>query len=218
MDRPESDQPSAAVPRAAGPQAEPSTTAPEPVPGSIAYDPSAPVSIVAGPQAESAVTPREAPAVTPGVFDDQQRVLLTAVLNRIIPAHGALPGAGDADVASLIERTLATSVTLRRLFFDGLVEIQLTSARRTGRDFIELDGAQQDALLEEVELDQPAFFAALVDHTCRGYYTLPQVHEVIGFESRPPQPLGHELPPFDPSLLDRQRQRAPFWRRTMRDA
>jgi len=53
-----------------------------------------------------------------------------------------------------------------------------------------------------------------VEQTYLGYYTRPEVHTVIGFESRPPHPLGHQLPPFDPALLDRQRQRAPFWRKT----
>jgi hypothetical protein len=43
---------------------------------------------------------------------------------------------------------------------------------------------------------------------------LPRVHAKIGHDSRPPQPLGHDLPPFDPALLDAQRLRAPFWRRT----
>ena len=69
-------------------------------------------------------------------------------------------------------------------------------------------------MLRAVELARPAFFAALVDHTYRGYYTLPEVHRAVGWESRPPQPLGHQLPVFDPALLARQRERAPFWRRT----
>ena len=58
-----------------------------------------------------------------------------------------------------------------------------------------------------------AFFAALIEHTYRGYYTDPRVYTAIGYTHRPPQPLGHELPLFDPSLLEKQRQRAPFWRR-----
>ena len=62
-------------------------------------------------------------------------------------------------------------------------------------------------MLRAVEAAQPRMLATLVDYTYRGYYTQPAQR------ARPPQPIGYELPPFDPSLLDQQRQRAPFWRR-----
>ena len=176
--------------------------------------PSDPAPIVAGPQAEPAVVPREPPAGAPPVLDDDQRTLLAAILDRIVPANGPLPGAGELGVGATIERTLAVSPSLRRLFFEGFVEVRLASSRRADRDFRALDPDAQDALLGAVEIDYPAFFVALVEHTYRGYYTDPRVHAAIGWESRPPQPLGHHLPAFDPSLLDAQRGREPFWRRT----
>ncbi len=151
---------------------------------------------------------------SPAVLDEEQRRLLTAVLNRIVPAGNGLPGAGDLGVGATVESTLGQAPAQRRLLLDGLTEIQLASGRGAGRDFTELEAEQQDDVLRDVESAHPAFFSALVDHTYRGYYTLPAVHAAIGYESRPPQPLGHELPPFDPSLLDKQRQRPPFWRRT----
>lgn len=169
---------------------------------------------VAGPQAEAAVTPRVTPPITPAVLDADRRALLAAVLDRIIPPHDGLPGAGELGVAGLIERTLAVSPRLRRLFLEGLVEIELASARAADQGFRDLDAEDQDALLQAVEGARPAFFVALVEHAFRGYYGLPRVHEMIGHESRPPQPGGHRLPPFDPALLAKQRDRAPFWRRT----
>jgi hypothetical protein len=143
------------------------------------------------------------------VLDASQRALLRAVLNRIVPAHGELAGAGDLDVGESIERTLVESTRLRRLFLDGLDEIAIA-----GADFVELDPARQVSVLQTIEERWPEFFAALVEHTYRGYYILPAVQIAVGFDPRPPQPLGHELPPFDPAVLDLQRQRAPFWRRT----
>jgi hypothetical protein len=143
------------------------------------------------------------------VLDASQRALLRAVLNRIVPAHGELAGAGDLDVGDSIERTLAESPRLRRLFLDGLTDIAVT-----GAEFVELDAERQISVLQTVEQRWPEFFAALVEHTYRGYYILPAVQIAVGFDPRPPQPLGHELPPFDPAVLDLQRQRAPFWRRT----
>lgn len=177
--------------------------------------PSADETTVAGPQAISSVTPREPPAVAPRVLDDAQTALLTAVLNRIVPAAGGMPGAGDLGVAVTIDRTLAAYPLLRRLFQDGFVEIEIESARQSSgakAGFTELDGDRQDAVLQAVEAVHPAFFAALIEHAYRGYYTDPRVYAAIGYAHRPPQPLGHELPLFDPAMLEKQRQRAPFWR------
>ena len=190
--------------------------------------PSAHVPTVAGPQPASAVAPPElvpareaaelaAPAGVKQALSDEQRALLAAVLNRIVPARDGLPGAGDLGVAAAIDATLAASPTLRRLFLEGLLLIELEAARRTGsaaQGFGDLDADLQDDALRAVELAWPAFVAALVSHAYRGYYTLPEVHRAIGWESRPPQPLGHRLPAFDPALLARQRERAPFWRAT----
>lgn len=76
--------------------------------------------------------------------------------------------------------------------------------------------AGDEAALAAVERAQPAAFAALVHALYVAYYTHPSVRAVLaersGYEARPPQPLGHELAPFDPVLLEPQRARPPFWR------
>ena len=146
------------------------------------------------------------------VLDEAQRAFLRSVLNRLVPPRDELPGAGDLDVGASIERAMASSPRLRRLLLEGLTAIGITTERQHRVPFVELDPASQTRILEGVETNLPAFFGALVEHTYRGYYTLPAVHQAIGHDSRPPQPLGHRLPPFDPALLDSQRQRLPFWR------
>jgi hypothetical protein len=146
------------------------------------------------------------------VLDDAQRTLVTLALNRIVPAQATLPGAGDFGVGTSIEHALADSARLRRLFLEGLSEIAITAQAQTGKEFVDLDAASQTSVLESVEQRSPSFFVALVEHTYRGYYVLAEVQLAVGFEPRPPQPLGHQLPEFDHTLLDRQRQRAPFWR------
>lgn len=164
---------------------------------------------VAGPQAQPAVV-QKPPSATASlrVLDDSQRLLLRAVLNRIIPSRGDLPGAGDLEAGASIERTLGESPRLRRLFLDGLTAIQVSASPQ----FVEMDEAEQTAHLRRIEQTDPAFFTALVDHTYRAYYTSPSVQQALGW--RTPQPLGHSLPPFDPDLLVQQRARAPFWRRS----
>jgi hypothetical protein len=174
---------------------------------------------VSGPQPEAAVAAAPDAASTyaarrPAVLSDEQRDLLTLVLDRIVPPTTALPGAGGLGVAATIDRTLAETPLLRRLFLDGLAEIEVTSQRQAGQPFAALDAAAQEALLQTVETAAPDFFAALVIHAYRGYYTDPRVHEAIGYPVRAPQPLGHQLAPFREELLQVQRGRPPFWRAT----
>lgn len=168
---------------------------------------------VAGAQTEPAVVSEPTPPSAPPILGADQRALLRAVLNRIVPSQDALPGAGDLEVGASIERTLATSARLRRLFIDGLAEIAIAASRQAAAGFTELDAERQIVVLRTLEQRQRAFFVALVEHAYRGYYTLPPVRRALGVE-RPPQPLGYELPTFDPALLEQQRQRSPFWRRT----
>lgn len=180
---------------------------------------------VAGPQSEAAVVPIEAAAAAayampmPSVLSAEQRRLLAAVLDRIVPPRAGpdgdagLAGAGCLGVGAAIERTLAMTPGLRRLLLDGLTTIDVTAARQTGRDFLALDAAAQEDVLRAVETAEPDFFAALVEHTYRGYYVRPDVHAAIGYPARPPQPLGYVLQPFRDDLLTTQRGRAPFWRR-----
>jgi hypothetical protein len=173
---------------------------------------------VAGPQSEAAIAP-DAPTSQvyavdlPTVLSDEQRRLLVAVLDRIVPPNGTLPGAGTLGVDTAIDRTLAQTPKLRRRFLNGLAEIGVTAARETGQEFLALDVARQEAVLRSVEQADPEFFAALVEHTYRGYYVRPEVHAIIGYTTRPPQPLGHELAPWREELLQLQVDRTPFWRR-----
>jgi hypothetical protein len=168
--------------------------------------------LAAGPQPESAV---DVPvgAVGGPVLDESRRVLLAAVLDWIIPPNGQLPAAGALGVGAVIERTLAGSAPLRRLMLDGLTEIDVAAG---SAGFAALDAAARVPLLRAVETSHPAFFAALVSHAYRGYYTNPVVLQFLeratGYPARPPQPLGQAIEPWDEGLLARQRQRAPFWR------
>jgi hypothetical protein len=146
------------------------------------------------------------------ILSDPQRDLLRAVLNRLIPAAEQFPGAGDLGVGAVIERSL-TSGAARRQFLDGLVTIDVTSWRVADATFTDLSGEQQDTILQGVERAAPEFFDLLVNQTYRGYYVNPTVIALVGAEARPPQPIGHVLPGFDPTLLAKVRARGPIFRR-----
>ncbi len=71
-------------------------------------------------------------------------------------------------------------------------------------------------MLREIEITRPGAFEQVVKAAYSAYYTDPAVRDVIarltGYENRPPQPLGYQLPEFDESLLERVRSRGPIWR------
>ena len=142
----------------------------------------------------------------------EQRNLLTAILNRIIPAEGVLPGAGDLGLVDFVENSITSSRESRRLFLDGIGEIEVIAWRQGNAAFRALRSQQQDEVLAQVETTRPDFFSQLVDRAYQGYYVDPRALAAIGHDRRPPQPLGYELPAFDPSLLDRVRARGPFFR------
>jgi len=146
------------------------------------------------------------------VFTEAQRGLLTAALNRIIPPEGALPGAGDLGLVDFLGRVVDRDNRLRRLFNDGLAQIEIVAQRRQGKEFSRLSGTAMDATLQEVEASLPQFFDALVRQTYSGYYTNPEIFQLIGYSPPGPQPKGYQPELLDESLLEKQRQRSPFWR------
>ena len=146
------------------------------------------------------------------IFSQAQIETLTAALNRIIPGEGVMPGAGDLGVAQFIEAAAAGSPAKTRLFTQGLATIEITSTRLTGKAFATAAGQEQDQALQSMESSEPEFFDELVRQAYNGYYTDPSVFEAIGYST--PQPtIGGQPDLLDESLLEKQRQRAPFWTR-----
>jgi hypothetical protein len=148
----------------------------------------------------------------PAFFVASQQMLLSAVLNRLIPATDDFPGAGDLGIASYVDMVVGRFADLRRLFAEGLTHIALASQARQGQEFIDLADDHKDAVLRQVETLHPAFFEALVQHTYSGYYSHPTVIRLLGLEARPPQPRGYHLEPLDFTLLDNVKQRGPLYR------
>lgn len=154
------------------------------------------------------------------IFTDEQRNLLTAALNRIIPAQDKFPGAGDIDGAAwveqaVIERAAADKAAgrtpdLRRLFTEGLAQLEIAAVQRGGAAFTQLSPEHQDDALRQVEVEHPDFFAALVRQCYNGYYTNPDIFDLIGYAI--PSPQDYKPLPFDERLLEPQRRRGQLWR------
>jgi len=148
------------------------------------------------------------------VFTDTQRDLLTSVLNCLIPPEGQLPGAGDLGLVTFVEGAIEGEARLNRLFNGGLAQIEIAAGNRDPSGFQALNDDGKDATLKEVEASHPEFFDALVLQTYNGYYTNPNVFQLIGYAKRPVQGTSGSLELLDESLLEQQKQRAPFWRRS----
>ena len=145
------------------------------------------------------------------ILTESQRHLLIVAFNRIIPAEGDFPGAGDLGLADSLEQTVGRTQQGIRVFLEGLAQIDITAVQEQGMEFSRLSGAEQDSTLQSVEQSHPAFFNELKRQCYNGYYTHPLLQELIGYSRTEP---GEYRPmPFDESLLEPQKQRAPFWRR-----
>ena len=147
------------------------------------------------------------------VFNQGQRALVKEVLARIIPAQGNLPHAGDLGLVDFIEAAISPRPHHRRLFIDGLADIEITANRQEGQAFAGLPGPAKDATLRAVETSNADFFQELVRQTYNGYYTHPRILDLVGYSPAPPRSHGEPPDLLDDTLLAKQRQRAPFWKK-----
>ncbi len=144
------------------------------------------------------------------IFTQEQRDIVTAAYNRLIPAQDKFPAAGDLGGARFVEQVAAKNIALRRSFSEGLAQLEIAASRRGSSGFSGLSAAEQDATLREVESECPVFFREFVRQCYNFYYTNPDVFDLIGYSL--PEPQDYQPLPFDESLLEPVRQRGQMWR------
>ena len=145
---------------------------------------------------------------TNDILSAEQRALLVAALNRIVPAQGEMPAAGDLGTAEFVESVAAGTSAKRRSLLDGLLRIELAAAERGGA-FASLPSDAQTETLLAVQATDPEFFQELVTQTYRGYYTNETVFDLLSY--RAPNREDYDPIPFDESLLEPVRQRGQVW-------
>lgn len=144
-------------------------------------------------------------------LSSEQRALLDAILDRLIPAQGEMPGGGQVGTADYLDGIAGQSPEIARLFAAGLSSIEL-AAGRDGTNFLDMIGDQQDEILRNIEESESAFLETLLMHTYNGYYSNPAVIEALGLEPRPPQPRGHEVEFGDFGTLEAVQARGTAYR------
>jgi hypothetical protein len=145
-----------------------------------------------------------------GIFSQEQRDLITAAFNRIVPAQDQFPGAGDLGCAQFVEQVVSKNIPLRRAFGEGVAHLEIAASQRGSEGFAALSPEAQDDVLRQVEREHPAFFRELVRQCYNFYYTNPEVFDLIGYTM--PEPQDYQPLPFDESLLEPVRQRGQMWR------
>lgn len=146
-------------------------------------------------------------------LNDTDRLLLKSAMDLIVPAVDDMPGAGEMGLADnavdLANRSSDFGEALRRI----LDALSLDPSVRAEGGFAALDEEQRISALQALESSMPATFDKFVDLVYIVYYSDERVHSRIGWRSGALQPLGWELPPFDPAILETVSKREPFWRK-----
>lgn len=105
-------------------------------------------------EAQSTPPPEKTPAErTPSrAFQGPQRATIEAACARLLPSDQD-PGAKEANVVEFIDRELARPEyeKLGKAIIGGTVALDRLSARFGGKKFVELDAAEQDDIISQVQ-------------------------------------------------------------------
>jgi gluconate 2-dehydrogenase gamma chain len=107
-------------------------------------------------------------------FTDAQARTLKAICDQIVPRDD-FPSASEAGVLNYIDRQLVRHYRPHQdAYRDGLEQVETESRKRFGKEMAELGGADQLAVVTDLERDQRAFFEMVRNHTLEGYYGSPR--------------------------------------------
>jgi hypothetical protein len=132
----------------------------------------------------------------------EQSARLTRVLNRLVPAAGRMPGAGDIGVAQFLDELLVDGPHLRRPILDVLADVQAAEPADP------MPGNQLDEVLANIERQRSTSFNVVLQAIYTGYYSHPAVLKAIGWGES-----GGHAESFDGALLDAVRQRGTIYKR-----
>ncbi len=135
---------------------------------------------------------------------------LVILLDTLLPGDGSdWPAAGQHGLANRTRELTA--------LFPGGSEALETILAALPNGFADKPQELRESQLKAIEDTEPEAFEKTVSAAYNAYYTDPTIRDIIewltGYENRPPQPEGYDLPPFDESLLDQVKARGPIWRK-----
>jgi gluconate 2-dehydrogenase gamma chain len=108
----------------------------------------------------------------PATLTAPELATLAAVCARVIPTDENGPGATEAQASRYIDRALGGLLASSRgVYSAGLASIDEAARQRSGRRFVELSAADQDAVL--TQLQETPFFTLVRTHTIQGTFCDP---------------------------------------------
>ena len=115
-----------------------------------------------------------------GVLTAAEAATLAAVCARIIPTDESGPGAAEARASQYIDRALGGWLAPSHdAYTDGLAAFDAAARASSGKRFVELTPAEQDAVL--ATLEQSPFFGLVRTHTIQGTFCDPAYGGNAGF-------------------------------------
>jgi hypothetical protein len=138
-------------------------------------------------------------------FDREERALLAALADILIPAEGGMPSASEAGVAD----SWLDAVLLARPDLVGPLKELLATAHYRG------DAA---AVVAAMRANDPAAFDFLTQTAAGAYFMNPQVQQRIGYAGQDPRPIDPHADYNDGGLLESVIRRGPIYRPTPQDS
>ena len=133
-------------------------------------------------------------------FDQNERALLAALADVLIPAADGMPAASQADAAG----QWLDAVLTARPDLAGRLKDVLDKAR---------DGTPND-VVTELRANDPDAFGVLAEIVPGGYFMNPDVQQAIGYAGQEPRPMDPRPDYMDDGLLESVIRRGPIYRPT----
>lgn len=146
-------------------------------------------------------------------FSDLDKRNLKAIMDRLIPPVGELPGAGSIDLIKEVEKMSFEHDRFKKSVFLFLEALSLDMSVQAFGGLMAIPDDQKDNIISEIETVLPEIFKNFLEVVYLAYYQDTAVHKHIGWATGPLQPNGFMLQKFDETILRKIREREPFWRK-----
>ena len=161
----------------------------------------------------SATVPAPGAKSAAAELEPQERALLRAAVEEIIPAGDGMPSASEVGAVEYLDRLASEAPDIKKALRESLTALQGVSRRVFKKGFTALAHSDRVTVLTKLEKQSaPEPFKELRDLTYEAYYTNPRVWKLVGYEPHPTNGPGPHMKPFDEASLAKVRQMPKFYR------
>jgi hypothetical protein len=147
-----------------------------------------------------------------GTLSEQERNVLHAAMDEIIPARDGMPAASEVGGLQYLNRIAAGDAEVAGGIRTSLAALDKCSKQLFEKAFNELEREARISALTKLETTVPIELTRLREYVYEAYYTQPRVWKLIGYEFYPTDHPGPHMKPFDESILADVRKRPKLYR------